>query len=420
MHHGPRTDYFMSRRTRYYFDFDSFWSAPYRPLFLAAFVCAFLTLAWWPLGVSLGLPAPLLYPNVLWHIHELIFGFTAAAIGGYLLTALSSWTSRPPPSGAILKALVLVWALARAATALGMVLPLTIPLILNAFYFLGLAGLISHQVISARAYQKLWFVAVIMTLGCGEALFLSEAFAGRFINCLYLSKIILICLILLMTSIGARAIPAFTHNWLIGMDYEGTALREKPLSRIAALFFLSTALAMKVLGYDVASHVALIVAGLSIFWTMTGWKSVATISNPLLAAQHLAFIWLPIGTLIMGFIELGLLNFPLADGLHTITIGGISGLVMAIAGRAGSHTENGSMRAGVWFVMGVSAIWLTTWLRLIAPLFPAYAANIEVSAAILWCTGWLTFILGFTPTLFGPARRPVLSGRKHQSPEAVD
>jgi len=311
----------LSREARQKFDFSAFWEAPYRPLFLAAFLAAFLSLAWWPLGVRLGLPAPGLQPVVLWHVHELIFGFAGAAVGGYLLTALPGWTSRPPLRGWGLKALVFAWILAR--------------------------------------------------------------------------------------------VPAFTRNWMAQSGRAGLKVREMPLPRAAAQGLLGLALALRLAGYADAASAALIAAAMAMLWTMSGWRSSATLSNPLLAALHLAYLWVPVGILTLGVIGLGFVAYPMADAFHTITIGAMSGLIMAISGRAASYTASGDMRAGAGFVVGVLAIWITTWLRLSAPFFPARSADIHFAAALLWDVGWLVFIIGFMPALTGPVRRPVLSGRKH-------
>jgi len=403
----------MSLSPRQNLDFSAFWEAPYRPLFLAAFLAALLALAWWPLGVRLGLPAPGLAPAVLWHIHELIFGFAAAAVGGYLLTALPGWTSRPPIRGRGLKALVFTWILARVATAMAGALPPAVPLALNAAYFLGLAGIIGYQVIAAGVYRKLGFVGAVVMLGLVEALFLNAALAGRVLIGLYLAQTLLIGFTLLMTGVAAWAIPAFTRNWLTQSGRAGRTVRERPWSRAAAQILVGLALVLRLAGYADAASAVLIAAAMAMLWTMSGWRTGAALSNPLLAALHLAYSWVPLGILSLGVIGLGLVAYPASDAIHTITIGAMAGLIMAIAGRAASHTESGDMQARTGFILGALAIWITTWLRLSAPFFPAQSADIYFAAALLWEAGWLAFIAGFIPALTGPVRRPVLSGRKH-------
>lgn len=97
---------------------QSFWAAPYRPMFSGAALWAIVCIGWWPLGVRLGLPAPAFEPTLLWHVHELLFGFAALAVGGYLLTALPNWVAKPPEQGMILKLLMGFWVLGRLTTAM--------------------------------------------------------------------------------------------------------------------------------------------------------------------------------------------------------------------------------------------------------------------------------------------------------------
>lgn len=391
-------------------DLSTFWDAPYRPLFLAAFLCALLSIAWWPLGVGIGLPGPDFAPPVLWHAHELFFGFAAAAIGGYLLTALPGWTARPPLQGAGLKALVLVWVLARIATAKFDALPLAIPLALNAGFFAGLTGILCHQLAVARAYRKLGYPAAVLCLSLCEAVFLIEAAAGNTWNSLELAHTVLAGMLVLLFCVGARAVPAFTRNWLAQQGDTGPPVRNATLPRGLLTGMLLLGLLLKIAGVAEAASAIWAAAGAIMLWIMRGWRTGAALFNPLLAAQHLAFLWLPLGTLAFGAIGLGLIAYPVPDAIHAITIGAMTGLIMAISGRAGSHCLDGIMRASPGFTAGCVLIWLAVWTRLAPPFSSAYADCLTTAAAVLWCAGWLAFISAFLPALSGPVRRPVLSG----------
>lgn len=396
---------------------STFWDAPYRPLFLLAFLCALLAVAWWPLGVQLGLPAPGLEPAVLWHVHELLFGFAPAAIGGYLLTALPGWTGRLPLRGAGLKALVAVWLLARVALAVFPALPLLVALLLNSAFFLVLTGYLLRELTAARAFRKLGFAAAVLGLGLGEAVFLARAETGDVLGSLALAQVVISGLPLLLFSVGARAVPAFTRNWLAQTGKRGLQVRERPRIRTLAQGMLALVLALKLAGAPVAADTVLVAAVLLMVWTMIGWQTAAALANPLLAALHLGFLWLPLGAVIISFSELGLTHYPVSAAVHSITTGAMSGLILAIAGRAGAHSGTGRMRAGIGFSAGASLIWTTVWLRLAAPVFPAFTEILVNSSALMWTAGWLVFIAGFLPTLTGPVRRPVLSGQRYKPPE---
>ena len=52
---------------------------------------------------------PSALPPTVWHVHEMIFGFAAATVAGFLLTAIPNWTGRMPLQGGPLATLVLLW-----------------------------------------------------------------------------------------------------------------------------------------------------------------------------------------------------------------------------------------------------------------------------------------------------------------------
>jgi len=64
----------------------------FRPFFLLAGLAALLLVPWWAAALSLGVPLGTNWPAPLWHGHELLFGFIVAAVAGFLLTAVPSWT----------------------------------------------------------------------------------------------------------------------------------------------------------------------------------------------------------------------------------------------------------------------------------------------------------------------------------------
>ncbi len=393
--------------------FREFWEAPHRPLFSAAICCALLSVAWWPLGVRLGLPGPAFEPAVLWHVHELIFGFAAAAIGGYLLTALPAWTGRPPVRGGILKALLVFWIFARLTMGLAAHVPNAVPILVNVGYFAMLAGIIGHQLLSKRVYNKLGFLLVPLGLGCGEVLFLQATLAGSPWIGIKLAHTLLIGLVLLMASIGMRAVPAFTENWLARKGRETHARPSPAKLRKLVQALLAIAIVIDLTGRNDLAYSAMIGAALVLVWIMRSWQSLSAFSDPLLAALHLAFLWLPVGLLIVGVAGFAPATYPIADAWHAVTVGAMSGLIMAISGRAAAHTDSGDMQANSGFTIGFSLVWSATWVRLAAPIFPGLP--LVTWASVLWCSAWIVFAVGFLPALIGPLRRPVLSGRRHGS-----
>ncbi|EQD44992.1 NnrS, partial [mine drainage metagenome] len=85
----------------------------FRPFFLAAAIWAAIALAIWIAMLTTGLVLPTRFAALDWHIHEMLFGFVPAAVAGFLLTAISQWTGRPPVSGGLLGLLFGLWLLGR-------------------------------------------------------------------------------------------------------------------------------------------------------------------------------------------------------------------------------------------------------------------------------------------------------------------
>ncbi len=386
-----------------------FWDAPYRPLFLSAYLWALICILIWPIGETLGLGAPAFGPPVMWHAHEMLFGFAALAKGGYLLSALPGWTGCAPIVGWRLKMLFGFWACSRGLIFFADPLPLALLLIVNACYFLFLAWILLSRIVAARTYERLPFGIAVLVMGTLEAGFVATAQLGMPWVSLELIRAAVLVLSLLMIAIGARAIPAFTSNWLrsVGADVLPTApmyLRQLPVGVVMA------ALVSLVLGQQTAGFALLIAGAVAVLSMMRGWRSAAALRNPLLAGLHVSYLFLALGLAAVGILGLMQFPYPLVDALHAVTMGAAAGLIMAISGRAGAHQPDGSMRASWGFTVGVGLIWCATLVRLAVPLVAAYDDAL-LAASLIWVLGWAVFIYGYRSALAGQPKRPAFSGK---------
>ena len=64
----------------------------FRPFFLGAGVWAVVALALWVAAFFGVVTIPTVLDPLSWHAHEMLFGFIAATIGGFVLTAVPNWT----------------------------------------------------------------------------------------------------------------------------------------------------------------------------------------------------------------------------------------------------------------------------------------------------------------------------------------
>ena len=89
-------------------------SAGFRPFFLLASIWAALAVPVWLAAYVHGYSLRGSLPAMVWHAHEMVFGFGYAVVAGFLLTAIPSWTGRMPMRGAALASLALLWLVGRA------------------------------------------------------------------------------------------------------------------------------------------------------------------------------------------------------------------------------------------------------------------------------------------------------------------
>lgn len=98
-----------------------FLAAGFRPLFACGLLAGLLLPGIWSAALLglLSLPESLATAPVVWHAHEMLFGFGGAVLGGFLLTASKNWVGIRGYHGLPLLLLALAWLLARVLMTAG-------------------------------------------------------------------------------------------------------------------------------------------------------------------------------------------------------------------------------------------------------------------------------------------------------------
>ena len=131
----------------------------FRPFYLGAAAYGMLAVPLW-IAMLLGeVSLNLTVSPVLWHAHEMLFGFAVAVIVGFLLTAGKAWTGLATPRGGVLAALAGLWLAARLAAVFA-------PYAVYAALDLLLLPLLSPQ------HLVIWLVAAAAAWGLAFALYL--------------------------------------------------------------------------------------------------------------------------------------------------------------------------------------------------------------------------------------------------------
>lgn len=374
------------------------WQAAYRPLFLCAGASAlFAPGVWlWPGGFGAD--------PLRWHLHELLFGMGGAAVGGYLLTALPAWTGGGSVSPRTLQVLTLLWLTARLSGV--KVLPIWLLLPLGSGYFALLAVVLTHALLAAGAWSRLWSVAAVAALGLG-----SVVLQAGMLSAPMAPPAMVFLFALLIGGIGGRAVPAFTRSWLQkeALHRQG---RDRRLFSLLAQAATALGGGLVLVGQEAPAGLCLLTAGTMQGLRLAGWHPLSARRYPALLLLHLAWAWLPIGLILMGTALLRPDLLPPSAALHALTMGAMGLMILAISGRAAMERRGGRLMVGRCLAVSFILIWLATTLRVLTPSLIGNGADPIMASAVLWMAGWATFLWALRPTLQGEPPWPVFSARR--------
>jgi uncharacterized protein involved in response to NO len=145
-------------------------TAGFRPFFLAAATWAATSLAVWLSLMAGSMELPSRFDALTWHIHEMLFGFVMAAVGGFLLTAIPNWTSRAPVSGAPLVMLAALWLLGRIACLFSAMLPGWVAPLADLAFPLALEFIAARELIAAGNNRNYPLLAPVIVLAIANLL----------------------------------------------------------------------------------------------------------------------------------------------------------------------------------------------------------------------------------------------------------
>ena len=122
----------------------------FRSQFFLTGVAAVVLVPLWAFSFIAGTPIGSGWPPTLWHAHEMLYGFIACAIAGFLLTAVPSWTGQKGFAGRPLVALAVAWIAARVLIATSAWWPPLLPTIVDLAFLPILAVLVMIPLIRSR------------------------------------------------------------------------------------------------------------------------------------------------------------------------------------------------------------------------------------------------------------------------------
>ena len=378
-----------------------FMSYAFRPFFLLNGLFAIATISVWLMalhGIGLApIPATMLY----WHGHEMVVGFGMAAMAGFVLTAVATWTDRPPLQGKLLGILVCSWLLGRLAMMAATQLPYWLLASVDTFFPFLLAFLVGREVVGGNSRRNYPIVGIALILAILNLLYhlgVMRIMPGMDRLALYF----LIHLMLLMiTVIAGRIIPNFTANWLRAQGHERLPENHPLTDGITVAATLAIGVSVSLTPFGPVTGILALVAALSHAVRLARWRGLATTSEPLLFVLHVAYLWLPVGYALTALAAFGLV-FPATAALHALTMGAIGNMILAVTSRVALAHTGRSLHAPRIIVISYAILNAAVVARVLGPLNSGlYVEMIDLSAF-----GWIVTFAIFTGVFWPILTRP--------------
>jgi len=378
----------------------------FRVFFLAAGLFAMLSMIVWELYLAVhalgGLvELPAAAPPHLWHAHEMIFGYGAAALGGFFLTAVPNWTGAKAAPHVFIATVAGLWLAGRLAIWNSGQLPPGLVAVADLSFIPVLAAKVLTQLIRRPKPQQLIFL-VMLTLFWTANLMVHLEWLGWTGDTLWSGlRAGLMTLCAMIMVLGGRVTPGFTKNAMVRAGREHDLPRNPmPLAALA----IAAALTQPV-GYLIGAPGTILgplalVAGMAGLLRVALWRGLWTRNQPILWTLHLSYAVNAAGFVALGLAELG--RGSEVAALHLLGIGGVGGMTLSVMSRAVlGHTGRALVAPGP-VALAYALVPLAALIRFVGSEVPALYTPAVLVAGALWLIAFALFTVALWPVFWGP------------------
>ena len=333
-----------------------------------------------------------------WHGHEMVYGYAAAVVTGFLFTAVQNWTGVPMPHGWPLFCYWLPWFAARLLFAFapgGYVVAACCDLL---FALGGLYG-VARPVFAVKQWRQMGLVSKMALLAIGQLLFIAGllGWSNGIRFSLYLGVFVILAIVL---TIGRRVTPFFTER---GVGYPFTPKNSALLDRACLATFTAFFILKVFTPWTEAAALFALATAACNGWRLAGWYTRGIWHRPLLWSIHLAF-----AAMIFGFLLFGSqLFWPVVSdtlALHALALSGIGLLTLSMMARVSlGHSGRNIHEPPRVAVIALYLLCAGFVCRVLLPLaLPAQYLWWIGGAQVLWVVAFCLLLHGYTLIWFRP------------------
>jgi len=376
----------------------------FRPFFLGAALWACIAMVLWIGLLSGSWSFAIGYGVVAWHAHEFLFGYIAAVMTGFLLTAIPNWTGRLPLQGMPLLALFLLWLAGRAAMLQTDWIGTGTAASIDCVYLITVTAVISREIVAGSNWRNLRVVVLVALTAIANIAFQAEMLIFAVPN--YGLRLGVAAIVALIMVVGGRVTPSFTSNWL---TRQGNQTRPAPFSRfdIGSIALGAVALITWIAAPDWSGTAALLfVMAVAQAARLSRWTGARTWREPILFVLHLGYAFVPLGALVLSISIMWPRIVPTSGALHAWTTGAMGLMTLAIMTRASLGHTGRDMSTTPTTVAIYGAMLVAAMARIAAPLLPAFYYQMLLIAGGAWFLAFALFVVAYGPLLMRANETP--------------
>jgi uncharacterized protein involved in response to NO len=367
------------------------WRLGFRPFYLGAALFGALAVPLW-VALLLGqLPWAAAVPPLLWHGHEMLYGFAAAVIVGFLLTAGRAWTGLATPRGVGLAALFGLWLAARVAAPAA---PYAVYALIDVVLLPLVAALLSAVLLRAGNHRNLPLAGILLALAAANVLFHLSVLGLVDLPPRRLLLAALALIVMIECVIAGRIVPAFTQSATPGLR-----LTRRPAWEPATLAMTALALGCWVLGAPAVLTGTTCGAAAHLHarrqWS---WQPAVTRRRPILWILHAGYVWIPVGLALLALAAPGWVAE--SAGVHALAVGATGGLIIGMITRTARGHTGRPLQASRPEVAAYGLVLAAAVLRVALPVVaPQWLTAWLVAAALAWSSAFGIYLVVYTPWL---------------------
>ena len=373
----------------------------FRPFFLLASLFSIFALLFWSAILSGHISVNTYGGSLWWHMHEMLFGFVAAIIAGFLLTAVQTWTKVRTLHGKGLMLLLSIWIIARVL----FFFPGSIPVWLIAsvdIAFLPLAALaLAYPIVKAKLWRNLMFVPVLLLMSTANVFMHISAITHDSALMSQAASAMVFLVTFVMCLMGGRVFPMFTANGTQTPRVDVLAWLEK-LAIISTLFAVLVGSGLVELP-AIISAIIFFIASAAHAVRVLRWKIWVTFKTPLVWPLHLSYWCIALGLLLYG-LSMVTNWVSHSQAVHTLTVGAMATMILAMISRVSLGHTGRTIVVGKTMTIAFMAIFSAFIIRVFGLYWFDSYQTILATSVLFWVIGYGCFIVLYFPVLTKPNR----------------